>query len=1000
VPDWRCGLDNGGVAFVADDLGAWLVGVLADAGRRKLVAFVLGDEQVRALHQACRAALAATAAELRPGDAAAADEVAMVVGEVFKTPAPQPAGEHGTLLEDLRAGIAAQLAVLGDPDITTEPGWSSADALGVSAALVAEKLASRLVREITGRGVGGGPLEPLANQLGHDRSFLLGLRVEGKIDHMLAAMLAVLDEARPDTWGQERAAGAGPVVVGDVPQQPPGFVPRTELLAELDAAGPGVSVVSAVTGMRGVGKTQLAATYARAKLTAGWDLVAWVNAEDPAALAGGLAAVAAAAGLAGQGGGDPGRAVRHWLEAGGDRCLLVFDNAADADLLRPYLPVAGAARVVVTSNRQSVAELGTPVGVEVFTPAESAAFLAARTGLADPNGAGELAEELGCLPLALAQAAAVIRGQHLAYGTYLGRLRAFPVAEYLTRGAGQPYPHGVAEAVLLSLEAVGAFDQAGTCGGVLGVLSVLSAAGVRRDLLHAAGQAGVLGGGPGAGAGADAVDGALGQLAERSLLSFSVDGQVVVAHRLVLRVIRDQLAKQERLLTACRAVASVMDAWARVLVGSPDRLAIRDVPEQVAALRNAVAGCGGESDAELAGALLSLRSWALYHLAVLGDSAQQAILIGEPLIADEERMLGVDHPSILYSRNSLAAAYQEAGRRAEAIALHEQNLAACERTLGADHPDTLTSRNNLALACREAGRTAEAVALHEQTLAASEGVLGPDHPTTLTLRNNLAAAYGEAGRTAEAVALHEQVLADRERVLGPDHPGTLTSQNNLALVYQEAGRTAEAVALLEQVLAASEGMLGPDHPRTLSSRNNLANAYREAGRTSEAVALHEQTLAACEEVLGLDHPDTPSSRNNLAAAYQAAGRMSEAIALYERVLADRERVLGPDHPGTLTLRNDLAVAYQEAGRTDDAVALHEQVLADRERVLGPGHLDALSSRNNLATAYQAAGRTSEAIALHEQVLAHRERVLGPDHPSTLRSRKNLAAAYQAAGRAN
>ena len=156
--------------------------------------------------------------------------------------------------------------------------------------------------------------------------------------------------------------------------------------------------------------------------------MAWVNAEDPASLAGGLAAVAEAAGLAGPGDGDPGRMVRHWLEADGDRCLVVFDNATDPDLLRPYLPAAGAARVLITSNRQSVADLGVLVGVEVFTPGEAAAFLAGRTGLADPAGAGALAGELGFLPLALAQAAAVICGQHLAYGTYLERLRALPVA--------------------------------------------------------------------------------------------------------------------------------------------------------------------------------------------------------------------------------------------------------------------------------------------------------------------------------------------------------------------------------------------------------------------------------------------------------------------------------------------------------------------------------------------------------------------------------------------
>jgi len=121
------------------------------------------------------------------------------------------------------------------------------------------------------------------------------------------------------------------VVVGDIPQEPVGFQPREDLLAELDAlpVGRRASVVHAVTGMRGVGKTQLAAAYARARLAERWRLVAWVNAADSGALQSGLAEVAAALGLNTDSTEGAGLVVRHWLEMGGERCLLVFDNADD-----------------------------------------------------------------------------------------------------------------------------------------------------------------------------------------------------------------------------------------------------------------------------------------------------------------------------------------------------------------------------------------------------------------------------------------------------------------------------------------------------------------------------------------------------------------------------------------------------------------------------------------------------------------------------------------------
>ena len=106
-----------------------------------------------------------------------------------------------------------------------------------------------------------------------------------------------------------------------------------------------------------------------------WLLVAWVNAENTAAVLGGLAEVAAALGLEAGDSVAAGRAVRRRLEADGDRCLLVLDNAADPADLLPFLPAAGSARVLVTSNERPVGDLGAGVAVDVFTEPEALAFL-------------------------------------------------------------------------------------------------------------------------------------------------------------------------------------------------------------------------------------------------------------------------------------------------------------------------------------------------------------------------------------------------------------------------------------------------------------------------------------------------------------------------------------------------------------------------------------------------------------------------------------------------
>ena len=611
------------------------------------------------------------------------------------------------------------------------------------------------------------------------------------------------------------------VVVGDIPVQPPGFQPRVSVLDRLDRAGARVSVIHTTTGLQGRGATQLAAAYARAKLAAGWRLVAWVNAADISTMQAGLAAVAEAAGLTEDDSGrtiaDAGQAVRHLLETDGDRCLLVFDDVADPDALSPFVPAEGRAQVLIVSTRHTDQNLATAVVADVFGADEAVSFLRSRTGQDNEAGAAEVAAVLGHLPLALALAAPLIRGERHGYARYLDRLQTVPAEISLEGDDSQRYPHGVARAILLSLAAIRAADKMGTCSRVMSILAVLSAAGVRRELLHVAGRAGVLAGG-GRRVPADLVDQVLEWLADQSLLTFSLDGQTVMVHRLVAQVIRDGLARQRRLGTVCWVAASVLEAHAIAVVRPQDRPAVRRIPQQVTALLDHTAELAEGVDEELAEILLRLRFISLYHLIELGDSVLQAIAVGEPLTADLERLLGPSHPDTLNARNSLAAAYLAAGRVTDAIPLFERTLALLVSQLGPDHPDTLTSQNNLASVYQDAGRVAEAIQLYEVNLAERERVLGVDHSSTLTSLGNLAAAFLAAGRPGDAVPLLEQTLASRERVLGPDHPDTVTSRRNLAKAYQDTGRAADAVLLLDQTPAVRRRVLRPDYPQTSRSQ--------------------------------------------------------------------------------------------------------------------------------------------------------------------------------------
>ncbi len=226
-----------------------------------------------------------------------------------------------------------------------------------------------------------------------------------------------------------------PDVMRGLPRRPARvFEGRGDALGVLEAAlaaRGGVVVAQAVYGLGGVGKSELALQYADTRQRE-YRLVWWITASDAGQLEAGLAGLAGRlcppAATAGTTAKAAGWAIG-WLQAH-DGWLLILDNVEDTAYVEPLLGQVGAGHVVITTRRDvDWTRLADPVLLDVLDPAAAVQLLLRRIGgheADDKETAGQIAADLGFLPLALDQAAAYIVAQRITLAAYLDNLHRVP----------------------------------------------------------------------------------------------------------------------------------------------------------------------------------------------------------------------------------------------------------------------------------------------------------------------------------------------------------------------------------------------------------------------------------------------------------------------------------------------------------------------------------------------------------------------------------------------
>jgi len=668
----------------------------------------------------------------------------------------------------------------------------------------------------------------------------------------------------------------------------PNFTGREVLLGRLhnDLNSNKYAATIAITGLGGVGKTQLALEYA-CRHSGDYSCVWWMRSEDPKTLELDYVSLAAALYLPEKDSADQTtiiEAVKYWLDRN-ENWLLIFDGVQEiSDVIR-YLPLYGSGHVIITSRNPSWGDIANTLSVDVFDRDESVNFILMRTGQDDYNAANALAEELGDLPLALAQAGTYIKERGYTLENYLNMYMAHRT-ELLERFKPFDYPETVATTWEISFQKVELESQASA--DLLNLFAFLATNAIPKSLLTKN----------------------LVQLPKS--LAFSLEdslrldeivyvllhyGFIVITddmlavNRLVQEVTRYRMSMEDRKIWSSAAVNLLKDAFPNA---SHD---VRNWPLCSLLLPHALAAAGHAEDLgvlpEVTASLLGNVALYLHKRAEFSEAKE----LYEKALAIVENTFGPDHPDVARLANNLGNVLADVGDLEGAKKLYERALRIDEKVYDTDHPNVATDVNNLGTILHDIGDLMGAKKLYERALKIDEAAYGPKHPSVAVRVNNLGSILQDMGDLCGAKKLYERALSINEAAYGPDHPNVAVRVNNLGTILRFQGNLEGAKKCFERALRIDEAAYGPDHPSVARDINNLGRVLQDMGDLESGKRLYERSLAIMEMVYELDHhPEVARSLMNLGSVLQAQGDRGNAEKCFERALRINEGAYGPDHP--------------------------------------------------------------------------------------------------------
>src|SRR5487761_1246781 len=593
------------------------------------------------------------------------------------------------------------------------------------------------------------------------------------------------------------------------------------------------------------------------------------------------------------------------------RAVVILDDAAGHDQIRPLLPLMGQCLILITTRR-TLPDFGgsCSLTLDVLSVEEAVTLfrrIAGESRASDVDRVAAVVEKCGRLPLAVQLAAGRIARD--------GQPDLDGLIEELSRSQALLGGHGAA-----SPEVVAAFDLSYR-GLEPDHQRLFRRLGVSPAASHSLPAAAALGGCTLAEA-----EKTLGTLVDYHLLS-RASGDQFRFHNLISGYAAACAAREDPDADRRAAVSRLLDYYLHT-ADRADRVLHplrRRTPVQVA---QAPAGgpalgtqedAGGWLEAEWRNILRAARHAGRHEwkrqcadlIYLLTDFMQIMAYwdeaMGAHTIALQASRDLADRARIAQASLALSAVRQQTGRHEAAIGPAEE-AAAIYRSL-ADRSGEAESLDQIGLAHQRTARSREALAYFQEARLLY-GAAADQRGVADTLSHSGIACW-HLGRYSEADA-HLRDALSLYREVG-DRRGEAKALNNLGRAHLYNGYHRDALDAYQESLQIFREVGGPQNEAILY--HNIGSVHHYKGSYTEA-------LAACERALAIyraigDLPNEADVLNDIGAIYQSAGCDGEALAHHQKALLIAEEI--GDLSQRLIALRVIADIYRGSGRHDEAL---------------------------------------------------------------------------------